>query len=101
MYICIESTLNHTMNLANIIRERRVELNISQSDLAQMADVGIATVKDIEARKTIAVQRKINNHSNGGKTLQTKALLTSLPNSFIYLALSIEQWQSYFQNYAG
>lgn len=31
------------------------------------------TVKDIEARKTIAVQRKINNHSNGGKTLQTKA----------------------------
>ena len=36
------------MNLANIIRERRVELNISQSDLAQMADVGIATVKDIE-----------------------------------------------------
>ena len=48
MYICIESTLNHTMNLASIIRERRVKLNISQSDLAQMADVGIATVKDIE-----------------------------------------------------
>lgn len=36
------------MNLANIIRERRAKLNISQSDLAQMADVGIATVKDIE-----------------------------------------------------
>lgn len=36
------------MNLANIIRERRAKLSISQSDLAQMADVGIATVKDIE-----------------------------------------------------
>lgn len=48
MYICIESILNHTMNLASTIRERRAELNISQSDLAQMADVGIATVKDIE-----------------------------------------------------
>ncbi len=36
------------MNLANIIKERRAKLNISQSDLAQMADVGIATVKDIE-----------------------------------------------------
>ena len=36
------------MNLANIIKERRAKLNISQSDLAQMADGGIATVKDIE-----------------------------------------------------
>lgn len=36
------------MNLANIIKERRAKLSISQSALAQMADVGIATVKDIE-----------------------------------------------------
>lgn len=36
------------MNIADIIKHRRQELKISQSDLAEMAGVGIATVKDIE-----------------------------------------------------
>ncbi len=36
------------MNIADIIKERRAKLNITQGDLAQMAEVGVATVKDIE-----------------------------------------------------
>lgn len=44
----MKSILNHIMDIVDIIKERREKLNISQSDLAQMADIGIATVKDIE-----------------------------------------------------
>ncbi len=36
------------MNIADIMKQRRRDLKISQSDLAEMAGVGIATIKDIE-----------------------------------------------------
>ncbi len=39
------------MDFAKIIKERRVALGISQVDLAEIAEVGIATVKDIERGK--------------------------------------------------
>ncbi len=39
------------MDFAKIIKERRVVLGISQVDLAEIAEVGIATVKDIERGK--------------------------------------------------
>lgn len=39
------------MDLKDTLKERRSQLNISQSDLAEMADVSLATVKDIERGK--------------------------------------------------
>ena len=36
------------MDIAIIIKERRMQLGISQKDLAEFADVGISTVKDLE-----------------------------------------------------
>lgn len=39
------------MDLQSTIKTRRKALKISQEDLAQMADVGLATVKDIERGK--------------------------------------------------
>lgn len=39
------------MNLGKTISDRRHQLNILQTDLAQLADVGISTVKDIERGK--------------------------------------------------
>ncbi|MBQ9473217.1 MAG: helix-turn-helix transcriptional regulator [Bacteroidales bacterium] len=36
------------MVLSDTIKERRSQLNISQIDLAEMAGVSLATVKDIE-----------------------------------------------------
>ncbi len=36
------------MDIADVMKQRRRDLKISQSDLAEMAGVGIATVKDIE-----------------------------------------------------
>jgi len=36
------------MSLREIIKERRGVLGISQLDLAEMADISLATVKDIE-----------------------------------------------------
>ncbi len=39
------------MNLAPIIKERREKLGISQESLSQMAEIGIATLKDIERGK--------------------------------------------------
>lgn len=40
------------MDLQSIIRPRRKALKISQEDLAQMAEVGLATVKNIERGKS-------------------------------------------------
>ena len=40
------------MDLQSTIRTRRKALKISQEDLAQMAEVGLATVKDIERGKS-------------------------------------------------
>jgi len=39
------------MRIGEIMKERRGFLRISQQDLAEMADVGLATVKDIERGK--------------------------------------------------
>ena len=39
------------MNLAEIIKNRRKTLAISQQDLAEMAGIGLATIKDIERGK--------------------------------------------------
>jgi len=39
------------MDLAEIIKERRKTLDISQQDLAEMAGIGLATLKDIERGK--------------------------------------------------
>lgn len=39
------------MDLKEVMKARRKRFGLTQSDLAQMADVGIATVKDIERGK--------------------------------------------------
>jgi y4mF family transcriptional regulator len=39
------------MDIATDIKKRRMRLGISQQDLAELAGVGIATVKDIERGK--------------------------------------------------
>ncbi|MBO4691503.1 MAG: helix-turn-helix transcriptional regulator [Bacteroidales bacterium] len=39
------------MNLAEVIKNRRKTLAISQQDLAEMAGIGLATIKDIERGK--------------------------------------------------
>lgn len=39
------------MELKNIMKERREVLSLTQQDLAEMAQVGVATVKDIERGK--------------------------------------------------
>ena len=39
------------MSLAEVIKSRRKTLAISQQDLAEMAGVGLATIKDIERGK--------------------------------------------------
>lgn len=39
------------VDLAKILKERRTFLHISQEDLAEMAGVGLATIKDIERGK--------------------------------------------------
>ncbi len=39
------------MDISKIISERRKALGITQTELAEMAGVGIATVKDIERGK--------------------------------------------------
>ena len=36
------------MSIATVIKERRSLLGISQKDLAEFAEVGISTVKDLE-----------------------------------------------------
>ena len=39
------------MDLRDVLKTRRAALGISQRDLAEMADVSVATVKDIERGK--------------------------------------------------
>lgn len=39
------------MELGDVLKSRRKTLEISQLDLAEMAGVGLATVKDIERKK--------------------------------------------------
>lgn len=40
-----------TMELKDIMKERREILSLTQQDLAEMAQVGLATIKDIERGK--------------------------------------------------
>lgn len=40
-----------TMNIAKDIKERRSQLGISQQDLAEISEVSLATIKDIERGK--------------------------------------------------
>lgn len=50
------------MNLQNTIKERRKTLSLSQNDLAEMAQLSLATIKDIERGKgnpSIATVSKI------------------------------------------
>ena len=46
-----QSLLYHTMELKEIMKQRREFLSLTQQDLAEMADVGVATIKDIERGK--------------------------------------------------
>lgn len=39
------------MSLAEVIKSRRKTLDLSQQDLAEMAGIGLATIKDIERGK--------------------------------------------------
>lgn len=39
------------MNIAKDIKERRSQLGISQQDLAEISEVSLATIKDIERGK--------------------------------------------------
>ena len=39
------------MSLSEVIKNRRTTLAISQQDLAEMAGIGLATIKDIERGK--------------------------------------------------
>ena len=60
------------MILSDTIKERRGQLKISQNDLAEMADVSLATVKDIERGK-------------GNPSIQTvEKLLTVLGMEVVY-----------------
>lgn len=43
-----ESIVYQTMELKDLMKERREVLSLTQQDLAEMAQVGVATVKDIE-----------------------------------------------------
>ena len=50
--MCRKYNKAYFMDLQATIRTRRKALKISQEDLAQMAEVGLATVKDIERGKS-------------------------------------------------
>lgn len=39
------------MNISNIIKDYRKRLGVSQADLAEIAEVSLATVKDLERGK--------------------------------------------------
>lgn len=52
------------MELKDIMKERRETLSLTQQDLAEMAQVGLATVKDIERGKgnpSLNIIKKIVN----------------------------------------
>lgn len=46
-----KSLLCHTMELKDVMKQRRELLSLTQQDLAEMAQVGVATIKDIERGK--------------------------------------------------
>ena len=48
------------MSLKEIMKQRREFLSLSQQDLAEMAEVGLATIKDIERGKGNPALNTIN-----------------------------------------
>lgn len=46
-----KSLLCQTMELMDIMKQRREALSLTQQDLAEMSQVGLATIKDIERGK--------------------------------------------------
>ena len=46
-----KSLLCRTMELMDVMKKRRETLSITQQDLAEMSQVGLATIKDIERGK--------------------------------------------------
>lgn len=46
-----KSLLCQTMELMDIMKQRRGTLSLTQQDLAEMSQVGLATIKDIERGK--------------------------------------------------
>lgn len=48
------------MNLKEIMKQRREFLSLTQHDLAEMAEVGLATIKDIERGKGNPALNTIN-----------------------------------------
>lgn len=46
-----KSLIYQTMELMDIMKQRREILSLTQQDLAEMAQVGLATIKDIERGK--------------------------------------------------
>lgn len=51
LIILRESLLCQTMELMDIMKQRREILSLTQQDLAEMSQVGLATIKDIERGK--------------------------------------------------
>lgn len=51
LLILRKSLLCRTMELKDIMKQRREFLSLTQQDLAEMAQVGLATIKDIERGK--------------------------------------------------
>ena len=51
MLSLLQSLLYHTMELKEIMKQRREFLSLTQQDHAEMAEVGVATIKDIERGK--------------------------------------------------
>lgn len=54
-----KSLLCHTMELKDIMKQRREILSLTQQDLAEMAQVGLATIKDIERGKGNPAQNTV------------------------------------------
>lgn len=51
LFLQKKSLLYQTMKLMDIMKQRRETLSLTQQDLAEMSQVGLATIKDIERGK--------------------------------------------------
>lgn len=50
-YICIISSLYQTMEFYKVLKSRRSILRISQEDLAEISEISLSTIKNIERGK--------------------------------------------------
>lgn len=55
------------MELNEVMKKRRKELEISQLDLAEMAEVSLATVKDIERGKRQSIAQYSETDIDGAR----------------------------------